>query len=144
MPAPLTGYITAWQAKYTQISADCWQLGNALLGAATYIAAQNWNYAAMYLEAAGESAHEVAHHFKFEGDDVYAKMYDAMHWVDENIGGDAVEYELTMDKMLDAIWDSDKLRNFHFINYIDAMRASIWNVEIYETHLADWYRHFSL
>ena len=51
---------------------------------------------------------------------------------------------VTMDSILDAMWDSDKLRNFHFINYIDSMRAGIWNTEIYETHLADWYRHFSL
>jgi len=51
---------------------------------------------------------------------------------------------IDMDKILDAMWDSDKLRWFHFINYIDSMRAGIWNVEIYETHLADWYRHFSI
>jgi len=51
--------------------------------------------------------------------------------------------EVTMDAILNAMWNSDRLRWFHFINYIDAMRAGIWNVEIYETHLADWYRHFS-
>jgi len=141
MPAPLTGYITAWQAKYTQISADCWQLGNALLGAATYIAAQNWNFAAMYLEAAGESAHEVAHHFKFEGDDVYAIMYDAMHWIDDNIG-DGVE--LNMAAILDAIWNSDRAQTFEFISYIDAMRASIWNTEVYDSHMRDLYMWFSL
>lgn len=60
------------------------------------------------------------------------------------VGGEAPEpYELTMDKILEAMWESDTLRNFHFINYIDAMRASIWNVEIHEKHLAEWYRHFS-
>lgn len=51
--------------------------------------------------------------------------------------------ELSMDAILETIYDSDKLRWFHFINYIDAMRAGIWNTEIYETHLAEWYRHFS-
>lgn len=50
--------------------------------------------------------------------------------------------DVTMEAMLEAMWDSDKLRNFHFINYIDAMRASIWNTEVYETHLAEWYEHF--
>jgi len=49
-----------------------------------------------------------------------------------------------MDAILEAIWNSDKLRWFYFINYIDAMRAGIWNMEIYETHLADMYRHFSI
>ena len=52
--------------------------------------------------------------------------------------------EIDMDAILDAIWNSDKLRWFHFINYIDAMRGGIWNTEIYETHLAEWYRHFSI
>ena len=72
-------------------------------------------------------------------------MYAILHYIDENLNGGVPPepYELTMDKILAAIWDSDKLRSFHFINYIDAMRASIWNTEIYETHLAEWYRHFS-
>jgi len=48
-----------------------------------------------------------------------------------------------MDAILNAMWDGDLLRWFHFINYIDSMRAGIWNIEIYDTHLADWYRHFS-
>lgn len=57
------------------------------------------------------------------------------------VGGD--EYELTMEKIMDAVWESNKLESFFFINYIDAMRASIWNVEIQETKLAELYRHFS-
>ena len=69
---------------------------------------------------------------------------NALYWIDDNWPSNGEEYELTMDKILTAMWDSDKLRNFHFINYIDAMRGGIWNTEIYETHLAEWYRHFSL
>lgn len=55
------------------------------------------------------------------------------------VGGD----ELTMQKLLDTIWESNKLESFHFVNYIDAMRASIWNITIYEEHLHEWFRHFS-
>jgi len=51
---------------------------------------------------------------------------------------------VNMDAILKAMWDGDLLRWFHFINFIDSMRAGIWNIEIYETHLADWYRHFSI
>lgn len=51
--------------------------------------------------------------------------------------------EVDMDAILEAMWDSDKLRWFHFINYIDSMRAGIWNTEIYAKHLEEWYRHFS-
>lgn len=49
-----------------------------------------------------------------------------------------------MDAILAAMWNSEKLQSFHFVNYIDAMRASIWNTEIYEIHLQEWFRHFSL
>jgi len=73
-------------------------------------------------------------------------LTDVFLWINDNwpANGNGEEYELTMEKILDAVWDSDKLRWFHFINYIDAMRAGIWNTEIYETHLAEWYRHFSI
>ena len=69
-------------------------------------------------------------------------LYEAIYWAGQSGGGDP--YVLTMDKILEAMWDTDRLRSFHFINYIDAMRAGIWNTEIYETHLQEWYRHFSL
>ncbi len=47
-----------------------------------------------------------------------------------------------MDAILAAIWESTPLEIFFFVNYIDGMRASIWNKEIQETRLADIYRHF--
>lgn len=65
--------------------------------------------------------------------------YALPYYLEEYAGGD-----ITMEKILDAMWDSDKLRNFHFINWIDAMRAGIWNTQIKESHLVDWYKHFSL
>ena len=78
------------------------------------------------------------HNELFQEHDTESDKYALPFYLEEYAGGD-----IDMDKILDAMWESDKLRSFHFINYIDAMRASIWNIEIYETHLADWYRHFS-
>lgn len=52
--------------------------------------------------------------------------------------------EIDMASILDAMWKSDKTQSFEFINDIDAMRASIWNTEIYESSLENWYRHFSI
>lgn len=141
MPDPLTSYIDTWQSQYQTVGSDLWQLGNALKGAATYINAQNWYFAYLYLDAAGDAAHDVSRGFSVDAGSMYFVMYDALHWIDDNIGDGG---EVTMDAILTAMWDTDKLRSFHFINYIDAMRAGIWNTEIYETHLQDWYRHFSL
>jgi len=68
-------------------------------------------------------------------------LYESIYWAAQSGAGDP--YVLDMEKILNAMWDSDKLRSFHFINYIDAMRASIWNTEIFEIHLEEWYIHFS-
>lgn len=140
MPEPLTSYIDTWRTEIQTIGSGLWQLGNALTAAGTYVGIQNWAFAKLFLHDAGDLARQVSRDFSVDADSLYYYMYDAMHWIDGNIGDGE---ELTMDAILQAMWDSDKLRNFHFINYIDAMRASIWNVEIYETHLAEWYRHFS-
>lgn len=65
-------------------------------------------------------------------------MYESIYWAAQGGGG-----TVDMDAILNAMWDGDRLRWFYFINYIDAMRAGIWNVEIYESHLVEWYIHFS-
>ncbi len=69
-----------------------------------------------------------------------------LQYINDNAfnGGGGDPYVLTMDAILDCMWNSDKLRWFHFINYIDSMRAGIWNTEIHTNHLEDWYRHFSI
>lgn len=140
MPEPLTSYIAAWRAKYNDIGPDLWMLGNSLKSAGIFLSAHNYNFAGMYLDAAGDSAHEVSRHFSVDADSIYYAMYDTLHWIDNNIGGNG---GVDMDAILEAMWDTDKLRSFQFINFIDAMRASIWNVEIYESHLTEWYIHFS-
>lgn len=140
MPEPLTSYIAAWRAKYWEVGPDLWQLGNSLKGAAIYIDAENWGFAALYLDSAGDDAHVISRHFSVDLDSIYYAMYETLSWIDSNIGGGG---EVDMDAILAAMWDTDKLRSFHFINYIDAMRASIWNTEIYESHLTDWYIHFA-
>lgn len=114
--------------------------GNALKIAATWIEVENWEYVALFIDDAGDTLHIIADEFEGVTDSLYNDMYNAMHWIDVNWPSDGA---IDMDAILSAIWNSDKLRWFHFINYIDSMRAGIWNTEIYDTHLAEWYRHFS-
>lgn len=140
MPEPLTSYVAAWLANYTAVGSDLWQLGNALKGAAIYIDAENWYYASLYLDAAGDAAHDVSRGFSVDAGSMYYNAQDTLQYIDANIGGDG---GVDMDAILAAMWDSNKIENFLFINYIDAMRAGIWNTEIYESHLTEWYTHFS-
>lgn len=120
-------------------------LSNDILAAAGQCDAQSWSGLAQVFRNMQIHALEIRAKYMGATPSLRNTMYAILHYIDENLdGGEPPEpYELTMDKILEAMYESDKLRWFHFINYIDAMRASIWNVEIYETHLAEWYRHFS-
>lgn len=143
MPYPLSAYISSWRGHYVTVSNNLWSMGSYLKNAATALELEFFDTAATNLDSAGERAHDTALIFNLGATNIHDDMYTAMDWINDNWPSDGVAYELTLDKILEAIWDSDKLRWFHFINYIDSMRAGIWNVEIYDTHLADWYRHFS-
>ena len=144
MPYPLTTYITKWRANYSTLASKFWMVGAGLKNAADAIAAQNWSVAHDHLDGAGQNMLDASQACRYGTDSMYDVAYSALHWIDLNWPSNGEEYELTMEKILEAMWDGDLLRWFHFINYIDSMRAGIWNIEIYDTHLADWYRHFSI
>lgn len=146
MPDALQTFITNGYNDGAQAGSHLLLARNNLYYAGDSIAAENWADAKTKLYVAADELGYVARYLL--QDDVFYKglrrdWKDALQWINDNwpTGGDP--YELTMDKILEAVWDGDLLRWFHFINYIDSMRAGIWNIEIYETHLADWYRHFS-
>ena len=71
------------------------------------------------------------------------RLINTLQWINDN-WPEGVEYELTMAKIMDAVWLSSPLETFFFVNYIDAMRAAIWNKEISEEKLHELYRHFSI
>jgi len=144
MPAELQAFITAGYNDGAAAASYMLLARNHITQAGVYIGAQNWALAkAEMSDAANDMGYFVRYLLQ---DDVFYKgtrrdWKDALEWINNNWPSGA---EVDMDTILDAIWNSDKLRWFHFINYIDSMRAGIWNTEIYETHLADWYRHFSI
>ncbi len=144
MPFPLSSYISSWRQGYSDIANTLWSLGSYLQNAGNALKVHNYSMAGTNLVNAQTAAHATAMYFNMGANNMYDDMYAAMDWINDNWPSGGEPYVLDMDKILAAMWDSDKLRNFHFINYIDAMRASIWNTEIYEAHLAEWYRHFSL
>ena len=116
-------WINTWVLSYAYNDAfAAWNAGNDHLAISYMLNALYWS---MDL-----------HNKLFQEHDTELDKYALPYYL-ENYAG------VTMDSIIAAMWDSDKLRWFHFINYIDAMRGGIWNTEIYETHLAEWGRHFS-
>ncbi len=65
-------------------------------------------------------------------------MFESIYWASQ--GGE--EYELTMQKILDQVWESSPLETFFFVNYIDGMRAAIWNKDMQIERFEDIYKHF--
>ena len=145
MPEPLTSDIISYHYSCYAYSSilqnlynDCLALGTALAAEAGPSSASAANNMAVHIW-------ELRNKFTYGSDSVRYWLVKCLQYIDNNAFNGAVPdpYELTMEKILDTIWESDKLGWFHFINYIDSMRAGIWNTEIHETHLVDWYRHFS-
>ncbi len=139
MPNPLSGYITAWRQDYITVSGNLWSAGSMLQNAGNAIKIQQFASCGTNLINAKDNLHAAALAFQVGASNMYDNMYAAMHWIDNNIGGGG---SVDMEAILAAMWAGNKLENFHFITYIDAMRASIWNVEIMEQHLESDYMHF--
>lgn len=125
-------------------ASDLYTARNHLYYAGDNIAAQNWS-------AAKDSLYQAANYFGYVGghlhgtNDVSDNIFDALYWIEDNwpeVDGDP--YVLTMQKIMDEIWLSSPLETFFFVNYIDAMRAAIWNKEISAEKLHELYRHFSI
>jgi len=49
---------------------------------------------------------------------------------------------VTMDAILDAMWNSMGGQTMTFVTYIDAMRGSISEKTVFEPYLSSWMRHF--
>ena len=144
MPEPLTGYIESLNDYVAGIGDYLWDdIGDCLSSLHDSLSAEG-------CPNSGDICLSMKYDFDLLklwygsiGGAYRNSLIGVFNWIDDNWPTDGDEYELTMDKILAAMWDSDRLRNFLFINYIDAMRAGIWNTEIYEKHLIEWYRHFS-
>jgi len=142
MPEPLTSTLNTWRDTYGYIYADMAAAAQYFYDAGDFAESEYWPGVASSLRNAAIYMERAAKHFKTGEPDLYTTMYSSMHWIDNNWPSNGNGYELTMQKIIDTMWESNPLEAFFFVNYIDGMRASIWNLEIQETHLRDIYTHF--
>ncbi len=122
MPEPLTSYITTWRDLYQTISADIWTAGNALKQAGAFLKLGDDSTAGDYLDAAGDQLHVVSNEFHGNTDSLYNDMYDALHWIDDNIGGG-----VDMDAIINAMLQANFNQLEKFIGIVDAYRVALWN-----------------
>lgn len=72
----------------------------------------------------------------------YTTSFDYVYWGNVHIGLYNRAGPVTMQKILETMWESTPLETFFFVNYIDGMRAAIWNKEIQQERLEEIYSHF--
>lgn len=56
---------------------------------------------------------------------------------------EAPEYDLTMSKIMDAMWKAEPYQCLLFVPMIDAMRGSIWNKTVTEEWMSNALKHFT-
>ena len=146
MPVALENLIDAGYSDGGFAMSNMQDARNDIFTAGTHIGNQSWTNAKNSLQQCADSIGQFLK-YAYQDDVWYESMRrdwkDALYWINDNWPSGGDPYELTMQKILDTIWASNKLESFHFVSYIDAMRASIWNVKINEQHLQEWYNHFS-
>lgn len=142
MPAALQAFITAGYTDGGYAMSSMLNAANHIHNAGVFIGQQQWALAQGQMTAASD---DFKYFFRYLlQDDVWSQglrrdWKDALEWINDNWPSGAT---VDMDAILAALWESKTIQSFHFVNYIDAMRASIWNTEIYDYHLESWYSHF--
>jgi len=123
MPQPLTGYITKWRADYSTLAGLLWSAGAGLKNAADAIRIQQWQTAHDHLDGAGQNILNASQVFRYGTDPLYDVAYNALHWIDLNIGGGGVD----MDSILTAMITAKFSELEKFIGIVDAYRVALWN-----------------
>ncbi|MBA7618691.1 hypothetical protein ES703_26022 [subsurface metagenome] len=98
---------------------------------------QGIKYCVYAIKSAADAIDDYTDGFFNDPDDSF--FAECLYWAAQEPVGDGVD----MAAILAAMWDDDKLQTYFFVNYIDAMRASIWNIKIEPERLHELYRHFS-
>lgn len=147
MPTALKNFIDWGYADGGAAFSHLLNARNHLYFAGDSIAAQDWADAKDELYGAADDFGRFGKYLL--QDDIWYESLrrdwrDALYWINDNWPSDDKKYVLTMKKIMDEIWESTPLETFFFINYIDAMRAAIWNKSISAEKLHELYRHFSI
>lgn len=144
MPFPLDYYIdqvvTEYNAAYGDggsCAVNMKTAGQALEGGDTYSAG-------IALQIAGDRMADFTEECLTRYTHQHYRITNALYWINNNWPEDGEEYELTMSKILDAMWDATDLQPLLFIVLIDAMRASLVERTVDLPTIERYVRHFML
>lgn len=142
MPEPLTSYnIELWVA-YNTLSASMNSWRNIFYALGDNIAANNWAQCEVLCDKLGDEFSSLVRADLCDSGGVKGKTYQSLDWIDDNWPADGDEYELTMSKILDALWDAEPHQCLLFVPMIDAMRGAISEKTVTEQWMSNALRHF--
>ena len=145
MPAALKNFIDLGYADGGAALTALLDARNHLYYAGDAIEAENWADAKTQLYNAADDFGYVGRYLL--QDDVFYESLrrdwrDALYWINDNWPADAEEYELTMSKIMAAMWDAQPYQCLLFIPMIDAMRGAIQQKTVTTEWMSNALRHF--
>lgn len=110
----------------------CTELGMA----AYYLGIHNYVQAAIELDDAKDEFYDMRGYMYSIG----YTLHTALDYIEDSFSGlGAVD----MASILDAMWEANAIEFHHFVGYIDAYRANMWNLPFYTEWHTLLVRHFS-
>jgi len=76
-------------------------------------------------------------------DGVAEMLKDLFYWLEDNWPSNGEPEPITMNDIINAMYNSTQLEYHYFVGYVDAYRANMWNLPFYESWHAMLTRHFA-
>jgi len=143
MPAVLESHITDWLAVYGHVYSDLYSAANYIENLGDQIAAENWLGAQNSCQLAASKIRAASFHFMWGTPNLRDEAEDCLDWINDNWPSDGEPEPITMNDIINAMYDSTMLEYQYFIGYVDAYRANMWNLPFFESWHAMLTRHFS-
>lgn len=140
MPTQLQSYINSLDTSWDYVHTAFYGLRLGFNWLGSRIAAQDWAQAA---QACYDMRDYIIDIRDYMTDDyLTTRYYVAMSL--QYINDDALwtAPPITMTSILDAMWEATAIEYHHFIGYIDAYRANMWNLPFYTEWHSLLTRHF--
>lgn len=143
MPEPLTSYIVDLHYSFYNLSSHLQNLYNDFVYLADNLASEGNPASAASVDLANVHLWDFRTDLSFGVTSTRYHLVRCLQWIDTNWDGDGVEYELTMSKILEALWDAKPYQCLLFVPMIDAMRGAIQEKTVTVDYMAKALRRFS-
>lgn len=142
MPAELDTLNSELWSAYNTLGSRLLTFRNFFYALGTQIGDENWSAAETICNQIGDYVGTYVKPALCDSGGVKGKTYYALDWISDNWPTDGNGYELTMSKILAALWEAKPHQCLLFVPMIDAMRGSIMEKTVTLEWMGMALRHF--